>query len=123
MMRQTLLDNPDSLVWELLYEIYDDHDQLRQRFRTLREERSTSDGYRLLCLHSLGKEISADARRMKAIKKATDELLKLGHRLQSPRTQMRDRPSVAEAVEKKFLLLKKERKSMSGFLQVSGLAG
>ncbi len=101
MMRQTLLENPASLVWELLYEIYDDdHDQLRHRFRTLREERSTSDGYRLLCLHSLSKEISADAGRMKAIKKATDELLKLRHRLQSPRTRMRDRPSVAEAVDK-----------------------
>ncbi len=99
MMRQTLLDNPASLAWELLYEVYD-HDQLRYHFRTLREERSTSDGYRLLWIHSLGKEISADAGRMKAIKKTTDELLKLRHRLQSPRTRMRDRPSVAEAVEK-----------------------
>lgn len=100
MMRQTLMDDPDSLVWELLYEVYDDHDQLRHRFRTLREERSTSDGYRLLWIHSLGKEISDDAGRMKAIKKATDELMKLRHRLQSPRTRMRDRPRVAEAVEK-----------------------
>lgn len=99
-MKQTLMDDPGSLVWELLYEVYDDYDRLSHRFRTLREEQSTSDGYRLLWIHSWSKEISDDAGRMKMIKKATDELTKLRGRLQSPRTRMRDRAKVAEAVEK-----------------------
>jgi len=94
-MKKMLMDDPDSLLWELLYEIYDDNDQLCHRYKTLREEQTTSDGHRLLWIHSLGKEISDDAGRMKAIKKATDELTKLRSRLQSPRTRMRDRPRVA----------------------------
>jgi transposase len=98
-MRDRLLDNPDSLRWQLLYEIYDDNDVLRHRFQTLREEQLTSDGYRLLWIHSLVKAASDDAGRIKAIKKTTDELVKLRVRLQSPRSRMRDRHRVETEVE------------------------
>jgi len=99
-MQQRLLDDPDSLRWELLYEVYDQHGILRQRFKTLREEQLTTDGYRLLWIHSLAKADSDDAGRMKAIKKTTDELMHLRQRLQSPRSRMRERQRVESEIEK-----------------------
>lgn len=99
-MKKLLMDEPDSLRWELLYEVCDESGELRHRFKTLREEHVTADGYRLLWIHSLGKAISDDASRIKAIKKTTDDLARLRSRLQSPRSRMRDRPRVAGEVEK-----------------------
>ncbi len=112
-MARTLRDDPDSLRWEPLYEIYDEHGTLRHRFRTLREEQVTADGYRLLWIHSLGKATSDDASRIKAIHKTTDELAALRSRLQSPRSRMRDRPRVAGEVEKIL-----ERRGTGEFLKV-----
>lgn len=99
-MRKTLLEEPASLRWDLLYEVHDEHNTLRHRFRTLREEQVTADGYRLLWIHSLGKATSDDASRMKAIRYTTDQLVALRSRLQSPRSRMRDRPRVVGEVEK-----------------------
>jgi transposase len=99
-MQQRLLDEPDSLRWELLYEVRDQDNILRQRFKTLREETLTADGYRLLWIHSLAKAASDDAGRMKALKKATDELVHLRQRLQSPRSRMRERHRVESEIEK-----------------------
>ncbi len=98
-MKQKLLDDPDSLRWELLYEVYDQYDILRHRFQTLREEQLTADGYRLLWIHSLGKATSDDASRVKAIKKTTDELAAFRKRLQSPRSRMRERCRVESEIE------------------------
>jgi transposase len=99
-MYKTLLENPESLRWVLLYEIEDEHGVLRHRFKSLREEQITGDGYRLLWIHSMGKAISDDASRMKSIQKTIDDLSELRDRLQSPRSRMRDRPRVAAEVEK-----------------------
>ena len=94
-MYKTLLENPESLRWVLLYEVEDEHGVLRHRFKSLREEQLTGDGYRLLWIHSMGKAISDDASRMKSIQKTIDDLSELRDRLQSPRSRMRDRPRVA----------------------------
>jgi transposase len=99
-MMRTLAEHPDTLRWKVLYEVTDDHGVLRHRFKTLREEQLTADGYRLLWIHSLAKAQSDDAGRVKAIGKTTDELMKLRTRLQSPRSRMRDQPRVAGEVEK-----------------------
>lgn len=99
-MIRTLSEDPDSLRWVLLYEVNDEHDVLRHRFKTLREERLTADGYRLLWIHSLGKAQSDDASRVKAIGKTTDDLMKLRTRLQSPRSRMRERHRVEQEVDK-----------------------
>ncbi len=99
-MKQTLMDDADSIRWQLLYETHDNHGVLQHRFKTLREEQLTADGYRLLWIHSLVKTQTDDASRIKAIRKATEELTKLRSRLQSPRSRMRDRPRVAGEVEK-----------------------
>ncbi len=90
-----LCEEPESLRWTVLYEVFDQHEVLRHRFKTLREEQLTADGYRLLWIHSLAKAQSDDAGRIKAIQKTTDELIKLRSRLQSPRSRMRDQQRVA----------------------------
>lgn len=98
-MKRLLLDGSETLRWKLLYEIYDDHDTLCHRFKTLQEEQLTGDGYRLLWIHSLAKATTDDQARVKAIKKTTDELAVLRKRLQSPRSRMRDRHRVESEVE------------------------
>jgi len=101
-MNATLLDQPDSLRWVLLYEVHDEDGVLRQRYQTLREEQLTADGYRLLWIHSLSKAISDDAGRMKALQKTIDDLSKLRIRLQSPRSRMRQHARVAKEVDAIF---------------------
>jgi|AntRauTorcE11898_2_1112593.scaffolds.fasta_scaffold09414_2 transposase len=99
-MKQTLLEKPDALTWNLLYETKDDRGNLIHRFKTLREEQRTADGYRLLWIHSLAKQTNDAASRIKAINKTVDELVKLRVRLRSPRSRMRDRHRVEAEVEK-----------------------
>jgi transposase len=101
-MHATLLDQPDSLRWELLYEVHDEDGVLRQRYQTLREEQLTADGYRLLWIHSMSKAISDDAGRMKALQRTIDDLSKLRVRLQSPRSRMRQHARVAKEVDAIF---------------------
>jgi transposase len=98
-MNTTLLDQPDSVRWVLLYEVKDEDGVLQQRYQTLREEQLTADGYRLLWIHSMSKAISDDAGRMKALQKTIDDLGKLRVRLQSPRSRMRQHARVAQEVE------------------------
>ncbi len=112
-MKTTLLENPDSLRWVILYEVEDENGVLRHRFQTLREEQATADGYRLLWIHSLAKAASDDASRMKIIRKTAEDLSQLRDRLQSPRSRMRDRPRVAGEVEKIM-----ERRGTGSLLQV-----
>jgi transposase len=99
-MMRRLVEQPETLHWTLLYEIFDKDNVLRHRFKTLREEQLTADGYRLLWIHSLAKAQSDDAGRVKAITRTTDELMKLRARLQSPRSRMRERHRVEQEVEK-----------------------
>lgn len=101
-MHATLLDQPDSLRWVLLYEVHDEDGVLRQRYQTLREEQLTADGYRLLWIHSMSKAISDDAGRMKALQRTMDDLGKLRIRLQSPRSRMRQYARVAKEVDAIF---------------------
>lgn len=115
-MKQTLLDEPDALTWKLLYETEDQRGNLIHRFKTLREEQLTADGYRLLWIHSLVKQATDGAFRIKAINKTVDELTKLRVRLQSPRSRMRERHRVETEVEK--ILTKR---SMETFVQVEVL--
>lgn len=112
-MTATLLDQPDSLRWMLLYEAKDSDGLLQHRFKTLREEQLTADGYRLLWIHSMAKAISDDAGRMKAIQKTMDDLTKLRVRLQSPRSRMRQRSRVSQEVDAIF-----DRRGTRGLLHV-----
>lgn len=115
-MKQMLLEQPDALTWTLLYETEDEHGNLNHRFKTLREEQRTADGYRLLWIHSLVKQTTDAAFRIKAINKTIDDLVKLRVRLRSPRSRMRDRHRVEAEVEK--ILTKR---TMEAFVRVDVL--
>jgi transposase len=117
-MMAKLLDQPESLRWVPLYEVRDEEGILRHRFQTLREEQLTADGYRLLWIHSLAKAVSDDASRMKSIQRTIDDLMKLRTRLQSPRSRMRQRTRVAQAVEEIM-----ERRGTRDLLQIQILEG
>ena len=99
-MKQTLIEQPESLSWKVLYETRDDDGNLVNQFKTLREEQLTADGYRLLWIHSLVKATTDDGSRVKAINKTIEELATLRTRLRSPRTRMRERHRVDTEVEK-----------------------
>ena len=99
-MRKTLIEQPDSITWDLLYQTEDKDGNLLHQFKVLRQTRLTNEGYRLIWIHSLVKSVTDDASRIKAINKAIDELAQLQARLRSPRTRMRQRHRVDEEVEK-----------------------
>lgn len=99
-MMRTLEQQPESLRWTVLYEEHDQDGVVCQRYKTLREEQLTADGYRLLWIHSLAKADSDDEGRVKAIDNTIDELIHLRSRLQSPRSRMRERHRVATEVDK-----------------------
>jgi transposase len=97
-MRKRLQESPESMRWELLYEVEDAHGNLTDCFRVNREDQITADGYRLLWIHSTAKATSDEQSRMRSIRKTTEELTALRDRLVSPRSRMRDRTRVTEAV-------------------------
>lgn len=99
-MRAILQEDPLRLDWKLLYEIHDDEGHLKQRFKTLREEQVTSEGYRLLWIHSFTKAETDNKSRVKAIQKSVADLEKLRARLRAPRSRMRLRHRVEEEVAK-----------------------
>lgn len=99
-MMRKLAEQPDQLPWKLLYEVHDDDGNLLHRFKTLREEQVTADGYRLLWIHSLVKSETDSAGRVKAIQKTVADLEKLRNRLRAPRSRMRLRHRVEEEVAK-----------------------
>ena len=99
-MRETLIDKPDSVTWDLLYQTHDKHGNLIHRFQMLRQTRLTKEGYRLIWVHSLVKSMTDDGSRIKSINKTIDELSQLQTRLRSPRTRMRQRHRLDEEVEK-----------------------
>ncbi|MEO1619315.1 MAG: IS1634 family transposase [Planctomycetota bacterium] len=99
-MQRTLTDSPEALSWQLLYENHDEEGNLVNRFKTLREEQLSADGYRLLWIHSMVKAVTDDGSRVKAINKTIEELTALKARLRSPRTRTRERHRVETEVEK-----------------------
>ena len=99
-MMRKLAEQPDQAEWRLLYEVHDEKGNLLHRFKTLREEQVTSDGYRLLWIHSLAKSESDSAGRVKSIQKTVGDLEKLRARLRAPRSRMRLRHRVEEEVAK-----------------------
>jgi len=99
-MMRKLAEQPEQFQWRVLYEVHDDDGNLRHRFKTLREEQVTAEGYRLLWIHSLVKAETDTAGRVKAIQKSVADLEKLRNRLRSPRSRMRLRHRVEEEVAK-----------------------
>lgn len=98
--RQSLREGKVS--WRMIYEKIDEEDEHKKildRISTTSEPTTSEEGYRLLWYHSTRKaELDALAR-TNHIQRATRELDELRQRLNSPRTRLRQRSKVVEAVE------------------------
>jgi hypothetical protein len=102
--RSRLLNEPDSLGWQWLYDIRekedDDQSDIKDQLSVWPRETLTSDGYRLWWFHSTRKAELDEDRRLKQIDRAVSDLNSLRSRLVGPRTRFRRKEQVQEAVAK-----------------------
>ena len=96
--RTRLRQTPDSIPWKQVYEVLDEHEELRDRFSVCAEELTSTDGYRLLWYHSTRKAQIDTLARNRRLQRAWAELADLQARLKGPRTRFRQRAKVEEAV-------------------------
>jgi transposase len=96
--RGRLRQSPTGVVWQPLYEVLDQDDQLLDRFSVSAEEMTSSDGYRLLWYHSTRKAQLDTLARNRRLQRAWAELADLQARLKGPRTRYRQRVKVEQAV-------------------------
>ena len=87
-----------KLEWKELWTRSDDDGEILDVYRTCAQPAITSEGYRLLWIHSMGKQENDALGRSKRMKSALGKLSKLGDRLRSPRTRFRQKTKVAFAV-------------------------
>ena len=96
--RQKLLEG--GVAWEEIDRKYNDAGKLVDTISTIKEEASTSEGFRLLWFYSTRKvELDRLARGNK-ISRAIGSLSTLRSKLRSPRTRYREESQVAKAVAK-----------------------
>lgn len=104
--RKQLLAKPDSIRWDDVYTVTKkvrtgDTEQKVEldRLTVVADEMISSDGYRLLWYHST-KKAEHDARyRARRLQQATRDLTDLRDRLSGPRTRLKSRKKVDEAVQ------------------------
>jgi transposase len=88
-----------SVVWQVVYDVSDELGHVVDRLSVC-DEMVTSDGYRLLWYHSTRKAALDASTRARRIQRALEELEELRARLAGPRTRLRERSKVDEAVER-----------------------
>ncbi len=98
--RKRLQAKPDATTWKWLYDILDDKDEVEDRLSIWPRETLTSDGYRLWWFHSTRKAEQDEATRLKKIDRAIAQLSELRRRMTGPRTRLRERNDVQQAVKK-----------------------
>ena len=104
--RKQLLAKPDSIRWDDVYTVTkkvrtgDTEQEVElDRLTVVADEMISSDGYRLLWYHST-KKAEHDARyRARRLQQATRDLTDLRDRLSGPRTRLKSRKKVDEAVQ------------------------
>jgi len=99
LFRSRLREGAD-VRWQTVYDVTDEAGEVLDRLSVCGDETVTSDGYRLLWYRSTRKaalDASTRARRMQRALAALDDLR---GRLAGPRTRLRERPKVEEAVER-----------------------
>lgn len=89
----------DAVAWQLVYDVTDELGEVLDRLSVC-DETVTSDGYRLLWYHSTRKAALDASTRARRIQRALAELEELRTRLAGPRTRLRERSKVEEAVER-----------------------
>lgn len=98
--RKLMIESPDAMKWNDLYEVVDDEGNVLDQFRVAAEPFKTSDGFRLLWFFSQRKKNQDAITRANQIEKFRHEVGKLRQRLKSPKTRFRTREKVQEAVDK-----------------------
>lgn len=96
--RARLRQSPTTITWKPLYDVLDEHKELRDRFSVCSQEMISGDGYRLLWYHSTRKAQIDTLARNRRLQRAWAELADLQARLTGPRTRFRQRAQVEQAV-------------------------
>jgi transposase len=108
--RRRLRSQPDTVVWKPCWDRLDEtqvshgkHDdrppKIVDELRSCGQESVTSDGFRLIWYHSVRKSEQDAARRSQQTQRAIQDLEELQRRLLLPRTRLRDRAAVQQAVD------------------------
>jgi transposase len=96
--RSRLRAGPDAVAWQQVYDTTDAEGELCDRLSVCGDETVTGDGYRLLWYHSTRKAALDAAARARRIQRALAALEELRARLSGPRTRLRQRSKVEQAV-------------------------
>ncbi|MGH9656741.1 MAG: IS1634 family transposase, partial [Bryobacteraceae bacterium] len=88
-----------AVAWQVVYDVKDEQGEVLDRLSVC-DETVTSDGYRLLWYHSRRKAALDASTRARRMQRALEELEELRGRLAGPRTRLRERSKVEEAVER-----------------------
>jgi len=97
--RARLIEDPDGMTWEHLYDVLNDRDEVVDRLRVCGDGMASAEGFRLLWFHSTRKAERDAVARARAIDRTQKELLKLRDRLHAPKTRFRDRAKVQKAID------------------------
>ncbi|MGH7227191.1 MAG: IS1634 family transposase, partial [Gemmataceae bacterium] len=88
-----------AVAWQVVYDVTGESGEMLDRLSAC-DESVTSDGYRLLWYHSTRKAALDASTRGRRIQRALQELEELRARLAGPRTRLRERSKVQEAVDR-----------------------
>ena len=124
--RTRLRQGSPEVNWRVLYEVTDHDGELLDRFSVCTEELVSSDGFRLLWYHSTRKaELDATARNRR-LQRTLAALDDLRSRVLGPRTRLRQRMKVQEAVNEileefetaSWVLVRIEERALETFRQI-----
>jgi transposase len=89
-----------AVAWQSVYDVTDEKGEVLDQLSACGDETATSDGYRLLWYHSTRKAALDASTRARRLQRALAELDELRGRLAGPKTRLRERAKVEEAVER-----------------------
>jgi transposase len=97
--RRRLIDTPQTIPWEPVYDVTNEDGELVDRFQVCAQELVSGEGFRLLWFFSTRKKARDAATRARVIDRTLKALEELQQRLHSPKTRFRQRAKVAKEVE------------------------
>ena len=101
--RERLHAAPGAVRWNTLDESKNKDGELVDRRSVCADESLSSEGFRLLWYHSTRKAALDAATRQRRISQTVQDLTELAGRLATPRTRLRERQAVEQAVERLFI--------------------
>jgi len=98
--RKRLQEDPESVPWDLLYQMVDENEEVVDELSVCPEEIVTNEKCRLWWFHSTRKARTDHYTRLKHIQRATVEFESLRQRMQGPRSRLRTIADVKPQVDK-----------------------